>query len=67
VLLAQQPDPVLLVHSDQGGPYGGNAYQALLHQHQALNSQSRSGNYYDNAQAESMWSRFKTEELERRE
>ncbi|MDJ0367828.1 integrase core domain-containing protein [Hymenobacter sp. H14-R3] len=32
-----------------------------------MRSQSRRGDCYDNAQAESLWSRFKTEELERRE
>ncbi len=65
--LAQPPTPELVVHSDRGGQYCGNAYRALLHQHRALRSQSRRGECYDNAQAESLWSRFKTEELERRE
>jgi len=70
--LAQTPTPELLVHSDRGGQYSGNAYRALLHQHGAVRSQSRRGDCYDNAlpgttQAESLWSRFKTEELERRE
>ncbi|MGI4820216.1 MAG: integrase core domain-containing protein [Janthinobacterium lividum] len=39
----------------------------MLHDHQALRSQSRRGDCYDNAQAESLWSRFKTEVLEVRE
>jgi len=65
--LAQPPTPDLIVHSDRGGQYCGNAYRALLHRHQAVRSQSRRGDCYDNAQAESLWSRFKTEELERRE
>ena len=52
--------------------YCGNAYRALLHRHGAVRSQGRRGECYDNAlpgttQAESLWSRFKTEELERRE
>ena len=64
---AQPPALGLLVHSDRGGQYCGNAYRALLHQHGAVRSQSRRGDCYDNAQAESRWSRFKTEELERRE
>ena len=38
-----------------------------MHRHGALRSQSRRGECDDNAQAESLWSRFKTEELERRE
>ena len=63
--LAQPPTPELIVHSDRGGQYCGNAYRALLHQHGAVRSQSRRGDCYDNAQAESLWSRFKTEELER--
>ncbi len=66
-VLAQQPAPGLVVHSDRGGPYGGNAYRALLHWHEALRSHSRRGECDDNAHAESRWSRLKTEELERRE
>ena len=66
-LLVQRPAADLVVHSDRGGQYCGKAYRALLHQHQALRSHSRRGECYDNAQAESLWSRLKTEELERRE
>ena len=52
--------------------YCGNAYRALLHRHGAVRSQSRRGECYDNAlpgttQAESLWSRLKTELLELRE
>ncbi|GAA4013886.1 hypothetical protein GCM10022408_28770 [Hymenobacter fastidiosus] len=50
--LAQPPTPELIVHSDRGGQYCGNAYRALLHQHGAVRSQSRRGECYDNAQAE---------------
>ena len=64
---AQPPTPSLLVHADRGGQYGGNAYRALLRQHGALRSQSRRGDCYDNAQAESLWSRLKIEVLELRE
>ena len=49
---AQPPTPGLVVHSDRGGQYGGNAYRTLLHGHQALRSQSRRGDCDDNAQAE---------------
>ena len=49
---SQPPTPGLLVHSDRGGQYCGNAYRQLLHDHQALRSQSRRGDCYDNAQAE---------------
>ena len=51
-LLARQPAPGLLVHSDRGGQYCGSAYRALLHQHGCLRSQSRRGECLDNAQAE---------------
>jgi putative transposase len=66
-LLARRPAPGLFVHSDRGGQYCGNAYRKLLHDHEALRSQSRRGDCYDNAQAESLWSRLKTEELEQRD
>ena len=71
-VLAQQPillstTPSLVVHPDRGGgQYCGNVSRTLHHQHQALRSQSRRGECYDNAQTESLWSRLKTEELERR-
>ncbi|HEX8427535.1 IS3 family transposase [Hymenobacter sp.] len=65
--LAQPATPGLLVHSDRGGQYCGNAYRELLHQHGALRSQSRRGECYDNAQAESLWFRLKTQVLELRE
>lgn len=66
-LLARQPVTSLIVHADRGGQYVGNAYKALLRQAEALLSHSRRGECYDNAQAEILWSRFKTEELEQRE
>ena len=60
------------MHSNRGGQYGGNVWRQLLHDPQALRSQSRRGDCYDNAlpgttQAESLWSRLKTEVLEVRE
>lgn len=64
---AQPPTPGLLVHSDRGGQYCGKVSRKLLHDHQAVRSQSRRGDCYDNAQAESLWSRLKTEALELRE
>ena len=64
---AQPPTPGLVVHSDRGGQYCGNAYRTLLRRHGAVRSQSRRGDCYDNAQAESLWSRLKTEVLELRE
>ena len=65
-MLAQQLVPGLVVHSDRGGQYVGNAYKALLRDAHAQLSHSRRGECYDNAQAESLWSHLKTEELEAR-
>ena len=50
----------------------GNVYKALLRDVRARLSHSRRGECYDNAlpgttQAESLWSRLKTEELEARD
>ena len=35
---AQPPTPDLIVYSDRGGQYCGNAYRALLHQYGAVRS-----------------------------
>jgi len=51
-LLAQRPAPGLIVHSDRGGQYVGNAYKALLRDAKAQLSHSRRAECYDNAQAE---------------
>jgi transposase InsO family protein len=66
-LLAQRPAPGLIVHSDRGGQYVGNAYQTLLRDAKTQLSPSRRGECYDNAPAESLWSCFKTELPELRE
>lgn len=62
-LLSRQPAAGLLVHSDQGGQYCGTGYRRLLTERHLVRSMSRRGNCYDNAQAESLWSRVKTEVL----
>ncbi|MGI4823021.1 MAG: hypothetical protein ACRYFV_17575 [Janthinobacterium lividum] len=49
---AQPSTPGLLVHSDRGGQYCGNANRQLLHDHQAMRSQSRRGDCSVNAQTE---------------
>ncbi|RZK28682.1 MAG: IS3 family transposase, partial [Hymenobacter sp.] len=66
-LLAQRPTPGLIVHSDRGGQYVGNSYKTLLRDAEAHLSHSRRGECYDNAQAESLWARLKTELLELRD
>ena len=60
-LAVRQPTAGLVVHSDQGSQYSSTNFKALLARHGALQSMSRRGNCYDNAHAESFWSRLKTE------
>jgi transposase InsO family protein len=62
-LLSRQPTPGLIVHSDRGGQYCSKAYRRLLTERHLVRSMSRRGECYDNAQAESLWSRVKTEVL----
>jgi transposase InsO family protein len=62
-LVVRQPAPGLLVHSDQGSQYTADDFGQLLRGHHAVASMSRQGNCYDNAHAESFWSRLKTELL----
>ncbi|RZL14958.1 MAG: hypothetical protein EOO62_04080 [Hymenobacter sp.] len=66
-LLAQRPAPGLIVHADRGGQYVGKVYKKLLRDAKAHLSHSRAGDCYDNAQAESLWSRLKTELLDLRD
>jgi putative transposase len=66
-LLAQRPAAGLIVHSNRGGQYVGNSYKTLLRDAKAQLSHSSRGECYDNAQAESLWARLKTELLEVRE
>ncbi|WP_211320156.1 IS3 family transposase [Hymenobacter nivis] len=66
-LLAQRPTPGLIVHSDRGGQYVSKVYKTLLRDAKAHLSHSRRGGCYDNAQAERLWSRLKTELLELRD
>lgn len=71
-LAVRQPAAGLVVHSDlsdagaspKGSQYAATNFKALLARHEAVQSMSRRGNCYDNAHAESFWSRFKTELLD---
>ena len=53
-----------IVHSDRGSQYASNEFRLLLQQNGLRQSMSATGNCYDNAQAESFFSRFKTELIE---
>ena len=52
------------IHSDRGSQYASNEFRELLRQSRLRQSMSGKGNCYDNAQAESFFSRFKTELIE---
>lgn len=53
-----------IIHSDRGSQYAANAFRALLEKNALRQSMSGKGNCYDNAQAESFFSRFKAELIE---
>lgn len=53
-----------IVHSDRGSQYAANNFRELLRINGLRQSMSGKGNCYDNAQAESFFSRFKTELIE---
>ena len=63
-LVVRRPLAGLVVHSDQGSQYTATRFKDLLARHGAVQSMSRRGNCYDNAHAESFWSRFKAELLD---
>jgi transposase InsO family protein len=60
----REPAAGLIIHSDRGGQYVGNQFRKLLDKHGCLQSMSRADDAYDNAFAESFFSRLKTELLE---
>jgi putative transposase len=62
-LIKRQPAPGCIHHSDQGVQYACHAYTDLLKQHGFQISMSRTGNPYDNAQAESFMATLKKEEV----
>ena len=60
----RKPAVGLIVHSDRGGQYVSGEFRRLLNHHGYLQSMSRADNAYDNAFAESLFSRYKAELLE---
>ena len=53
-----------IIHTDRGSQYAAVDYRCLLYTGGFRQSMSRRGNCYDNAQAESFFSRFKAELVE---
>ena len=50
-----------IVHTDRGSQYASNAFRQMIDRCRLRQSMSGKGNCYDNAQAESFFSRLKTE------
>lgn len=57
------PKVGLIVHSDGGGQYMDGAFREYIEKMQFRQSMTRADNHYDNAFAESLFSRFKAELL----
>jgi putative transposase len=53
-----------IIHTDRGSQYASNNFRQLLRKNGFRQSMSGKGNCYDNAQAESFFSRFKAELIE---
>lgn len=64
VIAKRAPEEGFIVHSDGGGQYGGHEFRKLLKFHGFRQSMTRKDNHYDNATAESLFSRFKAELLD---
>ena len=62
--LGRQPGPGLIAHSDGGGQYASKEFRRLLARYSCQQSMSRPDDPYDNAFAESYWSRLKAELME---
>ena len=60
----RRPAAGLIIHSDGGGQYGSKRFRLMLSRLGYKQSMSRPDNHYDNAFAESLFSRFKTELLQ---
>jgi len=63
-VMKRQPSAGLIVHSDGGGQYGGQNFRQRLGNYGYLQSMTRKDNHYDNAFAESLFSRLKAELLD---
>jgi transposase InsO family protein len=60
-LLKRRVKSGLIVHSDRGGQYLSNKMKKLIETFTLKQSMSRADDPYDNANAESLWSRLKAE------
>lgn len=56
----------IIIHSDQGSQYTSQEWQSFLKSHNLQPSNSRRGNCYDNAVAESFFQLLKREKIKRK-
>jgi len=63
-ILRERLQAGMIVHSDRGGQYVDTEFRELLNQRGFEQSMSRADETYDNAHAESLFSRYKAELLE---
>ena len=63
-VIKRQPPRGLIVHSDGGSQYAGHNFRKRLGNYGFRQSMTRKNNHYDNAFAESLFSRLKAELLE---
>ena len=61
----RRPKAGLIVHSDGGGQYMDLDFRKMMEQKKCRQSMTRIDNHYDNAFAESLFSRFKAELLQK--
>jgi putative transposase len=59
----RRPEPGLIHHSDRGGQYASQAFQAKLAHYHMRCSMSRKGNCWDNAPTESFFNSLKNERV----
>jgi putative transposase len=59
----RKPLAGLIVHSDRGSQYCGDAFQGALRDYGMRSSMSRRGNCWDNAPTESLWGHLKVSRL----
>ena len=57
----RNPPKGIIIHTDGGGQYMATDFRIWLNDNQAQQSMTRKDNHYDNAFAESLFSRFKAE------
>jgi putative transposase len=55
----------LIIHSDGGKQYSAKEFRDVLNKYEFEQSMTKKNNHYDNAMAESLWSRFKAELLDK--